>query len=177
MSRIGKNPVNLPDGVTVNVAGLIVTAKGKLGELSVRLTDDVEVTQENNFVRVSPSNDSRGARKMWGTSQSVIENLITGVSVGFTRKLEINGVGYRAQVQGKVLNMQLGFSHDINYQIPDGIEIKCSDQSHVEVFGASKQRVGQVAAEIRGYRPPEPYKGKGIKYEGEYILRKEGKKK
>lgn len=177
MSRIGKNPVTVPDGVSVDVVGAIVTAKGKLGELSVELTDDVEVTQEDNLVWVKPSNDSREARKMWGTSKSVINNLVLGVSEGFTRKLEINGVGYRAQVQGKSLNLQLGFSHDVSYPIPEGIEIKCPDQTHIEIFGANKQKVGQVAAEIRAYRPPEPYKGKGIKYEDEYILRKEGKKK
>jgi large subunit ribosomal protein L6 len=177
MSRIGKNPVTVPDGVSVDVVGAIVTAKGKLGELSVKLTDDVEVTQEDNLVWVKPSNDSREARKMWGTSKSVINNLVLGVSEGFTRKLEINGVGYRAQVQGKSLNLQLGFSHDVSYPIPEGIEIKCPDQTHIEIFGANKQKVGQVAAEIRAYRPPEPYKGKGIKYEDEYILRKEGKKK
>ncbi len=177
MSRIGKNPVNVPDGVTVDVAGVVVTAKGKLGELSARLTDDVVISKEDNLVWVKPASDSKSARKMWGTSKSVIDNLVIGVTEGFTRKLEINGVGYRAQVQGKTLNMQLGFSHDVDFAIPDGIEIKCADQTHIEVFGADKQKVGQVAAEIRAYRPPEPYKGKGIKYDDEYILRKEGKKK
>ena len=177
MSRIGKNPVTLPDGVSVDIAGVVVTAKGKLGELSAQFTDDVEVTQADNMVYVRPRNESREARKMWGTSQSIINNLVVGVSEGFTRKLEINGVGYRAQVQGKSLTLQLGFSHDVNYPIPEGIEIKCPDQTHIEISGANKQRVGQVAAEIRSYRPPEPYKGKGIKYDDEYILRKEGKKK
>ena len=177
MSRIGKNPVALPDGVSVDIAGVVVTAKGKLGELSAQFTDDVEVTQEDNMVYVKPRNESREARKMWGTSKSIINNLVVGVSEGFTRKLEITGVGYRAQVQGKSLTLQLGFSHDVNYPIPEGIEIKCPDQNHIEISGANKQRVGQVAAEIRSYRPPEPYKGKGIKYDDEYILRKEGKKK
>jgi len=177
MSRIGKNPVFVPDGVTVEVAGVVVTAKGKLGELTAELTDDVEITLEDNQVVVKPKDDSRTARKMWGTSRSVIANLVAGVSEGFTKKLEISGVGYRAQVQGKTLNMQLGFSHDVNFPIPDGIDIKCPDQTHIEISGANKQVVGQVASEIRAYRPPEPYKGKGIKYEGEYILRKEGKKK
>ncbi len=177
MSRIGKNPVTLPDGVSVDIAGVVVTARGKLGELSAQFTDDVEVTQEDNMVYVKPRNESREARKMWGTSQSIINNLVVGVSEGFTRKLEINGVGYRAQVQGKSLTLQLGFSHDVNYPIPEGIEIKCRDQNYIEISGANKQRVGQVAAEIRSYRPPEPYKGKGIKYDDEYILRKEGKKK
>ena len=177
MSRIGKNPVTVPDGVSVDIVGALVTAKGKLGDLSAQFTDDVEVTQEDNLVYIKPRNGTREARKMWGTSNSIISNLVVGVSQGFTRKLEINGVGYRAQVQGKTLNLQLGFSHDVNYPIPEGIEIKCADQTQIEIFGANKQRVGQVAAEIRAYRPPEPYKGKGIKYDDEYILRKEGKKK
>ena len=177
MSRIGKNPVTVPDGVNVDIAGVLVTVKGKLGELSARFTEDVEVTKEENLVYVRPRNDSREARKMWGTSKSIINNLVVGVSEGFTRNLEINGVGYRAQTNGKVLNLQLGFSHDVNYPIPEGIDIKCSDQTHIEIFGANKHLVGQVAAEIRAYRPPEPYKGKGIKYDDEYILRKEGKKK
>jgi len=177
MSRIGKHPVTVPDGVTLEIAGVLVTAKGKLGELSAQLTDDVEITQEDNLIWVKPRGETRMARKMWGTSRSVISNLVAGVSEGFAKKLEINGVGYRAQVQGKALNLQLGFSHDVNFPIPEGIEIKCPDQTHIEISGADKQKVGQVAAEIRAYRPPEPYKGKGIKYEDEYILRKEGKKK
>lgn len=177
MSRIGKNPVEVPDGVSVEVAGVIVTAKGKLGELSARLTDDVDIVQEGNLITVSPREGAPGARKMWGTSRSVIANLVTGVSEGFTKKLEISGVGYRAQVQGKDLVLQLGYSHDVTFPIPEGININCPDQTHVEISGADKQKVGQVAAVIRAYRPPEPYKGKGIKYEDEYILRKEGKKK
>ncbi len=177
MSRIGNNPVNIPDGVSIEVAGIVVTVKGKLGELSAKITDDIEVQQENNVLWIKPRNSSRNARKMWGTSRSLISNIIFGVSEGFTRKLELNGVGYRAQVQGNKLNMQLGFSDDINYYIPDGINITCPDQTHIEVNGPDKQQVGQVAAEIRAHRPPEPYKGKGIKYDNEYILRKEGKKK
>lgn len=177
MSRIGKNPVTVPDGVTVEVSGIIVSVKGKLGELSARLTDDVDVSREDNLVWVKPRGNSQRARKMWGTAQSVISNLVTGVSEGFAKKLEINGVGYRAAVQGKNLVLQLGFSHEVVYPIPEGITIKCPDQTHVEISGVSKQKVGQVAAEIRSYRPPEPYKGKGVKYEDEYILRKEGKKK
>ncbi|MBT3660842.1 MAG: 50S ribosomal protein L6 [Rhodospirillaceae bacterium] len=177
MSRIGKNPITVPDGVSVEIAGVIVTAKGKHGELSTSLTDNVVVTQEDNQIWVKPKDDSRDARKMWGTSRSVIDNLVVGVSEGFEKKLEINGVGYRAQIQGKSLNLQLGFSHDVNFEIPDGITIKCPDQTHIEISGADKQSVGQVAAVIRAYRPPEPYKGKGIKYADEYILRKEGKKK
>ncbi|MBT7485055.1 MAG: 50S ribosomal protein L6, partial [Rhodospirillales bacterium] len=152
MSRIGKNPITVPDGVSVEIAGVIVTAKGKLGELSTSLTDNVVVTQEDNQIWVKPKDDSRDARKMWGTSRSVIDNLVVGVSEGFEKKLEINGVGYRAQIQGKSLNLQLGFSHDVNFEIPDGITIKCPDQTHIEISGADKQSVGQVAAVIRAYR-------------------------
>ena len=177
MSRIGKNPVEVPDGVELVIAGQQVTAKGKLGELSAVLTDDVDITRDGNLVTVAPRGPSIRARKMWGTARSVIDNLVTGVSAGFSRKLEVNGVGYRAQVQGKELVMQLGFSHDVKYPIPEGIEIKCEDQTHVSISGSDKQKVGQIAAEIRAYRPPEPYKGKGIMYKGEYIFRKEGKKK
>ncbi len=177
MSRIGNNPVELPDGVSLEVAGLVVTAKGKLGELSARLTDDVEITQQDNVVTVKPRPDAPNAKKMWGTSRSVIANLVAGVSEGFVKKLEINGVGYRAQVQGKNLVLQLGFSHDVNYPVPEGITINCPDQTHIEISGADKQKVGQVAAEIRSYRPPEPYKGKGVRYSDEYVVRKEGKKK
>lgn len=177
MSRIGKNPIEIPDGVSVEVGGQIVTAKGKLGELSVTLTDDVEIVQEHNQISVIQRENSSDSRKMWGTARSLISNLVTGVSEGFSKKLEINGVGYRAQVEGKELVLQLGFSHDIKFTIPEGITITCSDQNSIDIFGASKQMVGQVASDIRSYRPPEPYKGKGIKYEGEHILRKEGKKK
>jgi len=177
MSRIGKNPVEVPDGVELVIAGQQVTAKGKLGELSAVLTDDVDITRDGNLVTVAPRGPSIRARKMWGTARSVIDNLVTGVSAGFSRKLEVNGVGYRAQVQGKELVMQLGFSHEVRHAIPDGVKVDCPDQTHITVEGADKQKVGQTAAEIRAYRPPEPYKGKGIKYEDEYILRKEGKKK
>jgi len=177
MSRVGKNPVEIPDGVSVDIAGQVVTAKGKLGELSATLTDDVEIGQEGNLISLKPRKGSTAARKMWGTTRSVINNLVAGVSDGFSRNLEINGVGYRAQVQGKDLVLQLGFSHEVRFPIPEGIKIECSDQTHIAISGADKQKVGQTAAEIRGYRPPEPYKGKGIKYEGEYVFRKEGKKK
>lgn len=177
MSRIGKNPVEIPEGVSVDVAGQIVTAKGKHGQLSVTLTDNVEIVQESNKISVSKQDDSLNARKMWGTARSLINNLVVGVSEGFTKKLEINGVGYRAQLQGKELVLQLGFSHDVKFPIPEGIKITCPDQTHIDIFGVNKQMVGQVASDIRGYRPPEPYKGKGIKYEAEQILRKEGKKK
>ena len=177
MSRIGNKPIEVPAGVTVDIAGQLVTAKGKRGELTATLVDEVGITQDGNIITVKQNGDSMHARKMWGTSRTVVNNLVVGVSDGFEKKLEINGVGYRAAIQGKDLVLQLGFSHDVNYPIPEGIEIKCADQTHVSIAGSDKQKVGQVAAEIRSYRPPEPYKGKGIKYEGEYILRKEGKKK
>ena len=177
MSRVGKNPVAVPSGVDVKIDGVIVTAKGKLGELSFRATEDVEITSEEGQVWVKPRNDSKRARAMWGTARARISNLVQGVSEGFTRNLEINGVGYRAAVQGQSLNLQLGFSHDVAYPIPEGIDIKCEKPTAITVSGADKQKVGQVAAEIRGFRPPEPYKGKGVKYAEEVILRKEGKKK
>ena len=177
MSRIGKNPVELPDGVSVVISGIKVTAKGKLGELSAVFTDDVEFIGTDSEVTVKPRGNSINARKMWGTSRSVISNLVVGVSEGFKRNLVINGVGYRAAVQGKDLVLQLGYSHEVRHPIPEGIKINCPDQTHITIEGIDKQRVGQTAAEIRSYRPPEPYKGKGIKYENEYILRKEGKKK
>jgi len=177
MSRIGKNPVSVPDGVDVQVAGQVVTAKGKLGEQSITVHQDVEVKFEDGEITVAPRSKSKTARNMWGTSRSLVSNLLTGVSEGFKYDLEINGVGYRAAVEGKNLKLQLGFSHDVMYPIPEGIEIQCEKPTSVSISGANKQRVGQVAAEIRGYRPPEPYKGKGVKYADEYILRKEGKKK
>jgi len=177
MSRIGKHPVAIPDGVTVDVAGQRVTAKGKLGELSTTVLGDVDITREGNEIRVAPRNDTLRARKMWGTARSVIDNLVTGVSEGFTRNLEVNGVGYRVQVQGKDLVMQLGYSHEVRFPIPEGITVQCPDQTHISVRGADKQQVGQTAAKIRSFRPPEPYKGKGVKYDDEVILRKEGKKK
>ena len=177
MSRIGKNPVQVPDGVNVEVTGQNVTAKGKLGELSASFTDDVVITLDGNVITVAPREGASRAKQMWGMSRSIINNLVEGVSTGFSKKLEISGVGYRAQVQGKDLVMQLGFSHEIRYPKPAGIEIKCPDQTTIEISGADKQKVGQVASEIRGYRPPEPYKGKGVRYAGEFIVRKEGKKK
>ncbi len=177
MSRVGQTPVQLPDGVSVAISGTSVTAKGKLGELSVDLTDNITIAEVDGAVVVNPVDESQKARSMWGTARSRINNLVLGVSEGFTKKLEISGTGYRAQVQGSNLVLQLGFSHDVQYPIPQDINIVCPDQTHIEISGADKQKVGQIAAEIRGYRPPEPYKGKGVKYEGEYILRKEGKKK
>lgn len=177
MSRIGKHPVPIPDGVTVEISGRQVTAKGKLGELQVTLMEEVEVKRDGDQIVVRPRDDSNRAQQMWGTARSVVNNLVIGVAEGFTRSLEINGVGYRAQVQGKDLVLQLGFSHEVRYPVPEGITVQCADQTHIAVSGADKQRVGQTAAEIRAFRPPEPYKGKGIKYADEYILRKEGKKK
>lgn len=177
MSRVGKNPVNVPDGVTVEIDGLVVKAKGKLGELSVTLTNDVKIEQADGQVTITPLAEHKRARQMWGTARSLIDGLVTGVSEGFTRRLDISGVGYRAQVQGKDVVLQLGFSHEVRYPIPEGIKIEAPEQTQLVISGANKQQVGQVAAEIRGYRPPEPYKGKGVRYSDEFILRKEGKKK
>jgi large subunit ribosomal protein L6 len=177
MSRVGKNPVEVPAGVEVAIKGGLVSAKGKLGTLDFQATDDVEITQEDSKIWVKPLNETKKARAMWGTARSRIQNMVQGVSEGFTKELEINGVGYRAAVQGQALNLQLGFSHDVSYPIPEGITIKCEKPTSISISGADKQKVGQVAAEIRSYRPPEPYKGKGVKYADEVILRKEGKKK
>jgi large subunit ribosomal protein L6 len=177
MSRIGKHPVAVPAGVDVNVDGQLVTAKGKLGSLSLTLIDDISASLADGKVVVKPANDSRRARTMWATSRTLINNMVTGVSQGYTINLEINGVGYRAAVQGKELVMQLGFSHDVKYPIPEGIAIKCDKPTSISVTGYDKHKVGQVAAEIRGWKKPEPYKGKGIKYSTETVLRKEGKKK
>ena len=177
MSRVGKHPVPIPDGVEVTLAGQTVTAKGKLGQRSVIVNDEVALSMEDRQVWVKPRRDTPRGRTMWGTCRSLVNNLIVGVAEGFTVNLEINGVGYRAAVAGKSLKLQLGFSHDIDYPIPDDIEITCERSTLVSVKGADKQRVGQVAADIRGFRPPEPYKGKGIRYVGEYVRRKEGKKK
>ncbi|WP_426958282.1 50S ribosomal protein L6 [Muricoccus radiodurans] len=177
MSRVGKYPVKVPAGVTVTLQDGAVVAKGKLGELRLPLTDKVDVTVENGEVAVAPRGDDRAARTMWGTTRSLIDGMVTGVSTGFSKSMEINGTGYRAAVQGKELVLNLGYSHEIRYAIPEGIKITTERPTAIRVEGADKQRVGQVAAEIRAYRGPEPYKGKGIKYEGEQILRKEGKKK
>jgi large subunit ribosomal protein L6 len=177
MSRVGKYPVVVPNGVTVNLAGGELSVKGKLGQSSINLVDAVEASLEDNQVWVKPKNETKQARMMWGTTRANIANMVKGVSEGFTINLEINGVGYRAAVQGKALQLQLGFSHDVNYPIPDDITIKCEKPTAISITGKDKQRVGQIAAEIRAYRGPEPYKGKGVKYETETILRKEGKKK
>ena len=177
MSRVGQKPVEVPSGVDVNIAGNLITAKGKLGELSFEMMDVVSASLEDGKITVKPVDQSKVARSMWGTTRSRIQALVTGVSEGFTKNLEISGVGYRAAVQGKALSLQLGYSHDVNFPIPEGITITCEKPTSIAITGADKQRVGQVAAEIRAYRPPEPYKGKGVKYAEERILRKEGKKK
>jgi large subunit ribosomal protein L6 len=177
MSRVGKNPVTIPSGVTLELREGAVHAKGKLGVLSLALSDVVETRIEDGKFWVKPANDTKQSRLMWGTVRNIVRNMVQGVSEGYSKALEINGVGYRANVQGKILQLQLGYSHEINYPIPDDVQIKCERPTAITISGASKQRVGQVAAEIRGFRPPEPYKGKGIKYADETILRKEGKKK
>ena len=177
MSRIGKNPVALPSGVSVTLGEGELTVKGAKGTLSMAVLDDVLVKLEDDAVTVAPRNDTKRARAMWGLHRSLIDNLVTGVNQGFSKELEIIGVGYRAQVQGRKLILQLGYSNDVEYDIPEGIEIACERPTAIKIDGIDKQKVGQVAAEIRGFRPPEPYKGKGIRYVGEYVLRKEGKKK
>lgn len=177
MSRVGKNPVEVPSGVEVAVKGSIVSAKGKMGTLEYVATKDVQLTLEDGKIVVKPTNNSKRARSMWGTARSRVQSIVTGVAEGFKKDLAINGVGYRAAVQGSDLVLQLGYSHDVIYPIPAGIEIKCEKPTAITISGADKQQVGQVAAEIRGFRKPEPYKGKGIKYDGEIIRRKEGKKK
>ena len=177
MSRIGRNPIEIPSGVEVAIQGALFTAKGKLGELSREVHAAVTASVEDGRIVIRPADDSKRARAMWGTTRSLLQSMVTGVSEGFKKELEINGVGYRAALKGDVLDLQLGFSHEVRYPIPEGITIQCAKPTAITVSGADKQRVGQVAAEIRAYRPPEPYKGKGIKYAGEIILRKEGKKK
>ncbi len=177
MSRIGKKPVAVPSGITANVEGQTVKVKGPKGALSFVVPDDVTVKLDGGQIKVDPRSETKRARSQWGTSRTLISNLIAGVSKGFERRLEITGVGYRAAVQGKSLNIALGYSHDINYPIPEGITIATPRPVEIIISGADRQKVGQVAAEIREYRPPEPYKGKGIKYSDERIFRKEGKKK
>lgn len=177
MSRVGKNPVKLADGVTAEVNGQTVKVKGKLGELSMQVHETVAVKLENGEITVSPKDDSRETRALWATMRNLIKNMVQGVSAGYTKNLEIHGVGLRANVQGSTLNLQLGFSHDINFQIPEGIKIAVEKQTRIAVTGIDKQQVGQVSADIYRMKPPEPYKGKGIRYEGQQILRKEGKKK
>jgi len=177
MSRVGKNPVKVPEGVELKVEADRIVAKGKLGELSAPVNDLVKTKLTDGEFTVEPVNDTNKARAMWGTTRANVQNMVTGVSQGFKKELELVGVGYRAQVQGSNLKLELGFSHDIFYPIPEGISVACARPTQITISGADKQQVGQIAAEIRAFRPPEPYKGKGIKYANEQILRKEGKKK
>ncbi len=177
MSRIGKYPVPVPSGVTVAVVGRTLTAKGKLGELSLDLSDEIDAEVADSKVTVTPRSQSKQARTMWGTTRALVNNMVHGVSQGFTRKLEINGVGYRASIQGSEVVLQLGYSHDIRYPIPKGITIVAEKPTLLAISGSDRQRIGQIASEIRAFRGPEPYKGKGVKYEEEVINRKEGKKK
>ena len=177
MSRIGKKPIPVPAGVTVNLNGQNVAVKGPKGELKALLVEDVLAKLEAGSIKVDPRDQSKFARSCWGMSRTMIANMIKGVTEGYSKSLEINGVGYRAAVQGKALQLNLGYSHDVAYPIPEGIEIKTPKPTEIVISGIDKQRVGQVAAEIREYRQPEPYKGKGVKYSTERIFRKEGKKK
>ena len=178
MSRIGKKPVALPAGVTATVESGTLTVKGPKGQLAMQILDDlVKYEIGESEIRVTPLTDAQRNRAAWGMQRTLVQNLVTGVTEGFTKVLEITGVGYRAAAQGKNLRLQLGYSHDVNYPVPEGIDVKTPDPNTVEISGIDKQKVGQVAAEIRRWRKPEPYKGKGIKYRGEYIFRKEGKKK
>ena len=177
MSRIGKKPVAVPKGVTASVNGQEVSVKGPKGELKHVLVDEVIAKLEDGSIEVSPREDTQTARAMWGMSRTLVSNLMTGVTEGFTKKLEITGVGYRAAVQGSNLQLQLGYSHDVAFSIPKGIQVVCPKPTEIVITGIDKQQVGQVAAEIRRFRPPEPYKGKGVRYADEFILRKEGKKK
>jgi len=177
MSRIGKKAVPVPAGVTASVNGQLVCVKGPKGELKVVLNDQVLAKLETGGIKVDPRDKSKLARSSWGLSRTLVANLVTGVTVGYSKTLEISGVGYRAALNGKALQLNLGYSHDVIYNVPTGIEIKVPKPTEIVVSGIDKQRVGQVAAEIRDYRGPEPYKGKGVKYAGEYIFRKEGKKK
>jgi large subunit ribosomal protein L6 len=177
MSRIGKKAVPIPAGVTASVEGQTVKITGPKGALQLVLPDDVAAQMENGAVKVDPRNDSKRARSMWGTSRTLVSNLVAGVTKGFEQKLEITGVGYRATLQGKNLQIALGYSHDVMFAIPEGITVTTPKATEIVITGIDKQKVGQLAAEIRASRPPEPYKGKGVKYAGEYIFRKEGKKK
>lgn len=177
MSRIGKKPVAIPAGVTAAIDGRVLSVKGPKGTLTLGLEEEVTYSVEDGQISVLPANETKRARSFWGMQRTLVQNLVTGVTEGFTKTLNITGVGYRANSQGKNLKLQLGYSHDVDFVIPEGIEIKTPDQTTVHITGIDKQKVGQVAAEIRRWRKPEPYKGKGIKYAGEFIFRKEGKKK
>jgi large subunit ribosomal protein L6 len=177
MSRIGKRPVALPSGVSATTEGRILSVKGPKGTLTLQMRDEITYDISEDGISVQPANDTKQARAFWGMQRTLVQNLVTGVSEGFTKVLEITGVGYRAQAQGKKLNMKLGYSHDVDIAVPEGLEVKTPDATTVEISGIDRQKVGQLAAEIRRWRKPEPYKGKGIKYRGEYVFRKEGKKK
>jgi len=177
MSRIGKRPVSVPNGVTTNIDGQTLSVKGPKGELALTLVDDVTIELGDDGITVAPRDESKRARSMWGMSRSLVENLVVGVTDGFSKTLEINGVGYRAALKGKDLQLNLGYSHDVVYSVPDGIQVQCPKPTEIVVSGIDRAQVGQVAAEIRRYRKPEPYKGKGVKYSNEFIFRKEGKKK
>ncbi|MFN2100299.1 50S ribosomal protein L6 [Altererythrobacter sp. MF3-039] len=177
MSRIGKQPVAIPNGVEAKIEGDTLTVKGPKGTLTLGLSDLIDYKVEGDEIRVNPANDTKTARSYWGMQRTLVSNLVEGVTEGFSKTLEISGVGYRAKAQGRTLNLQLGFSHDVDIAVPEGIDVATPDQTTVIVSGIDKQAVGQLAAEIRRWRKPEPYKGKGIKYQGEYVFRKEGKKK
>ena len=177
MSRVGKYPVAVPAGVTVTVSGKNVAIKGKLGELKIQTTEDVEASVTDGKIWVKTKNETKRARSQWGTTRATINNMVKGVSVGYKKTLDITGVGFKGSAQGKKLNLNLGFSHDVVYNVPEGIEVKTPVPIQIEISGADRQKVGQVAAEIRAYKQPEPYKGKGIRYSDEFVLRKEGKKK
>ncbi|QNE31496.1 50S ribosomal protein L6 [Sphingomonas sp. NBWT7] len=177
MSRIGKKAVAVPAGVTATVDGNKLSVKGPKGTLAMQMSDLITYDVQSDGIAVQPANDTKKARAFWGMQRTMVQNLVTGVTEGFSKKLVITGVGYRAAAQGRNLKLQLGYSHDVNIDVPEGIEVKTPDATTVEISGADKQKVGQLAAEIRRWRKPEPYKGKGIKYDGEFIFRKEGKKK
>ena len=177
MSRIGKKPVELPSGVEASVSGQTIEVKGPKGSRSFRATDDVTLSVADNAVSVEPRGKSKRARQQWGMSRTMVQNLVEGVSNGFKKELELSGVGYRAQMQGNTLKLSLGYSHDVNFEVPEGVTVTSAKPTEITVEGIDQQLVGQVAANIREWRKPEPYKGKGIKYKGEYIFRKEGKKK
>ena len=177
MSRTGKKPVSIPSGVTATIDGGQLSVKGPKGTLVIPTADEVTYDLQADSITVKPANDTKRARAFWGMQRTLVQNLVTGVTTGFSKKLLITGVGYRANAQGKKLKLQLGYSHDVDIEVPEGLTVTTPDQTTVEISGADKQKVGQLAAEIRRWREPEPYKGKGIKYDGEYIFRKEGKKK
>ncbi|MCR5871814.1 MULTISPECIES: 50S ribosomal protein L6 [unclassified Sphingomonas] len=177
MSRTGKKPITVPAGVSASVEGGTISVKGPKGTLTMPTADDISYEVGDGTITVKPANDTKRAKAFWGMQRTLVQNLVTGVSEGFSKKLLITGVGYRANAQGRKLKLQLGYSHDVDLDVPEGVEVKTPDQTTVEISGNDKQAVGQFAAEIRRWRKPEPYKGKGIKYEGEFIFRKEGKKK